>query len=140
LPFFVISAGEKLGVSFWKKEKFGRLDLANLGRVSVNLDFPGMQFIQRRGMASLLQMHRTGPHMKVRPEKRPLGGNPMMKGVVLKTLIKKPKKPNSANRKCVLVRLSSGKEAIVYVPGVGHNLQVNKDFLIPSSHINFVEV
>ncbi|KAF9416496.1 hypothetical protein HW555_006163 [Spodoptera exigua] len=32
-----------------------------------------------------------------------------MYGVVLKILIQKPKKPNSANRKCVLVRLSNGK-------------------------------
>lgn len=46
-----------------------------------------------------------------------------MKGVVLKTLIKKPKKPNSANRKCVLVRLTNGKEMVAYVPGIGHNLQ-----------------
>lgn len=76
-------------------------------------------------MASLRQMHRTGLHVKVRPERRPLGGKPMLKGVVLKTLIKKPRKPNSANRKCVLVRLSNGKEAVAYVPGIGHNLQVN---------------
>nr|CAI5849756.1 unnamed protein product [Callosobruchus analis] len=47
-----------------------------------------------------------------------------MKGVVLRTLIKKPKKPNSANRKCVLVRLSNGKEMVAYIPGIGHNLQV----------------
>jgi small subunit ribosomal protein S12 len=78
----------------------------------------------RRGMASLEQMHRTGPHKKFRPPRKPLDGKPMLKGVVLKTVIKKPKKPNSANRKCVLVRLSNGKEAVAYVPGVGHNLQV----------------
>lgn len=47
----------------------------------------------------------------------------MARGVVLKTLIKKPRKPNSANRKCVLVRLSTGKELIAYVPGEGHSLQ-----------------
>lgn len=41
----------------------------------------------------------------------------------MRTLIKKPKKPNSANRKCVLVRLSNGKEMVAYVPGIGHNLQ-----------------
>ena len=46
------------------------------------------------------------------------------RGVVIKTVIKKPKKPNSANRKCVLVRLSTGKEATAYIPGEGHNLQV----------------
>lgn len=76
-----------------------------------------------RGMASLYQMHRKGPHRKHRLPKRPLDGNPFMKGVVLKTLIKKPKKPNSANRKCVLVRLSNGKEMVAYIPGIGHNLQ-----------------
>lgn len=69
------------------------------------------------------QMHRKGPHKKNRKKKSPLDGKPFAKGVVLKTLIKKPKKPNSANRKCVLVRLSTGKEMVAYVPGIGHNLQ-----------------
>eukprot|EP00099_Drosophila_melanogaster_P004725 NP_001245490.1 technical knockout, isoform C [Drosophila melanogaster] len=76
-----------------------------------------------RGMASLQQMHRSGPHIKTRPPRQPLDGKPFAKGVVLKTLIKKPKKPNSANRKCVLVRLSTGKEMVAYIPGIGHNLQ-----------------
>jgi len=80
--------------------------------------------IPARTMATLDQMHKTGPHRKFRPPRKPLDGKPMMKGVILKTLIKKPKKPNSANRKCVLVRLSNGREAIAYVPGIGHNLQV----------------
>uniref|UniRef100_A0A1I8MXP4 Small ribosomal subunit protein uS12m n=1 Tax=Musca domestica TaxID=7370 RepID=A0A1I8MXP4_MUSDO len=78
---------------------------------------------QMREMASLYQMHRTGPHVKIHPPRQPLDGKPFAKGVVLKTLIKKPKKPNSANRKCVLVRLSTGKEMVAYVPGIGHNLQ-----------------
>lgn len=68
-------------------------------------------------------MHRTGPHIKTRPPRQPLDGKPFAKGVILKTLIKKPKKPNSANRKCVLVRLSTGKEMVAYIPGIGHNLQ-----------------
>ncbi|XP_019868994.1 40S ribosomal protein S12, mitochondrial [Aethina tumida] len=79
--------------------------------------------IQDRCMASLSQMHRKGPHQKIRKPRQPLDGNPFMKGVVIKTLIKKPKKPNSANRKCVLVRLSNGKEMVAYIPGIGHNLQ-----------------
>ncbi|KAJ8950230.1 hypothetical protein NQ318_006204 [Aromia moschata] len=74
-------------------------------------------------MATLNRMHRDGPHHKKRNRRRPFDGKPLMKGVVLKTLIKKPKKPNSANRKCVLVRLSNGKEMVAYVPGIGHNLQ-----------------
>lgn len=63
--------------------------------------------------------------------KRPLlDGKPQMKGVVLKTLIKKPKKPNSGNRKAVLVRLSNGKEMAAYIPGEGHNLQEHNMVLI----------
>jgi small subunit ribosomal protein S12 len=70
-----------------------------------------------------MRMHRTGPIIKVRPPRQPLGGKPMAKGIVLKVLIKKPKKPNSANRKCVLLRLSTGREMVAYIPGEGHNLQ-----------------
>ena len=45
-------------------------------------------------------MHRKGPHVKVRPNKNPLGfDTPFAKGVVIRSVIKKPKKPNSANRK-----------------------------------------
>ncbi|XP_028039597.1 40S ribosomal protein S12, mitochondrial [Bombyx mandarina] len=83
-----------------------------------------------RAMASLAQMHRTGPHIKKRKSRNPLNGNPFAKGVVLKTVIKKPKKPNSANRKCVLVRLSNGKEMVSYIPGIGHNLQEHNVVLV----------
>lgn len=72
-----------------------------------------------RSVVSLLQIHRRGGFcFKKKAKKNPLGeGRPYAKGVVIKTLIKKPKKPNSANRKCVLVRLSTGKEMTAYVPG-----------------------
>lgn len=81
-------------------------------------------------MANLIQMHRNGPHIKYRKNKNPLGDKPFAKGVVLKTLIKKPRKPNSANRKCVLVRLSTGKDMVAYVPGIGHNLQEHNVVLV----------
>lgn len=84
----------------------------------------------RCNMASLNQMHRTGPHHKDRPKRQPLDGAPYAKAVILKVLIKKPRKPNSANRKCVLVRLSSGKEKVAYVPGIGHNLQEHNVVLV----------
>lgn len=68
--------------------------------------------------STLWQMHRrNGPYKRAKPSKSPFDGQPFMKGVVLKTVIKKPKKPNSANRKCVIVRLSNGKEMAAYVPG-----------------------
>lgn len=65
-----------------------------------------------------------------RIKKNPLDYRPQLRGIVLKTLIKKPKKPNSANRKCVLVRLSNGKEATCFVPGIGHNLQEHSNVLV----------
>ena len=53
-----------------------------------------------------------------RPNKNILGfAVGRAKAIVIRPVIKKPKKPNSANRKCVIVRLPSGKEAIAYVPG-----------------------
>ncbi|KAJ0176331.1 hypothetical protein K1T71_008505 [Dendrolimus kikuchii] len=91
---------------------------------------PAATSVLCRAMASLAQMHRTGPHIKKRKSRNPLNGNPFAKGVILKTLIKKPKKPNSANRKCVLVRLSNGKEMVAYVPGIGHNLQEHNIVLV----------
>lgn len=53
-----------------------------------------------------------------------------MKGVVIRTVIRKPKKPNSANRKCVLVKLTNGKEMQAFVPGEGHNLQEHSIVLV----------
>lgn len=80
---------------------------------------------------TLEYMHRTGKYQKQRKKKNsPLEGRPQLRGVVLKTLIKKPKKPNSANRKCVRLRLSTGKEATAYVPGEGHNLQEHNVVLV----------
>ncbi len=78
-------------------------------------------------------MHAWGKPVRKRPRpKNPLGGErgPYRKGIVIRTIVKKPKKPNSANRKCVLVRLSSGKETTAYIPGEGHNLQEHSAVLV----------
>lgn len=83
-----------------------------------------------RTMATLNQMHRQG---KPKTPPRSVGatfGCPQLKAVVLKTMIRKPKKPNSANRKCARVRLSNGKEAVVFIPGEGHNLQEHNVVLV----------
>jgi len=74
-------------------------------------------------ISPLEKMHLNGFPRK-KKKGNPLGfGMPMKKAVVLKNVIKKPRKPNSANRKCVLVRMSTGKEIVAYVPGEGHSLQ-----------------
>lgn len=133
-----------LRVSLWK------IQISLLKLTEHSLYLVAITNIVEREMATLQRMHRTGPHMKVRPPRQPLDGKPFAKGVILKVLIKKPKKPNSANRKCVLVRLSTGKEMVAYgkicwldhmrllltlhciilVPGIGHNLQEHNVVLV----------
>ena len=47
----------------------------------------------------------------------------------------KPKKPNSADRKCCRVRLSNGKVVIAYIPGEGHNLNEHSTVLIRGGRV-----
>jgi small subunit ribosomal protein S12 len=49
--------------------------------------------------------------------------NPQCKGVCVKVFVRTPKKPNSALRKVVKLKLASGKKIEAYIPGEGHNLQ-----------------
>uniref|UniRef100_A0A8C3KR75 Small ribosomal subunit protein uS12m n=1 Tax=Calidris pygmaea TaxID=425635 RepID=A0A8C3KR75_9CHAR len=82
------------------------------------------------GMATLNQMHRQGRPKPPPPKLGATFGRPQIKGVVVKNLIRKPKKPNSANRKCARVRLSNGKEVICFIPGEGHSLQEHHVVLV----------
>ncbi|OTF78562.1 40S ribosomal protein S12, mitochondrial-like protein [Euroglyphus maynei] len=85
----------------------------------------------------LLRIHKAGPKERLK-RRHPLDNRPQMRGVVLKTLIRKPKKPNSANRKCVLVRLTNGKEITAFVPGEGHNLQEHSVVLLQKKRVRDV--
>ncbi|XP_018046028.1 PREDICTED: 40S ribosomal protein S12, mitochondrial isoform X2 [Atta colombica] len=104
------------------RDSYSQGNILNATRIGVSTAL--QELGQIRFGSTLWQMHRRGgPYRKPKVSKNPFDGAPYMKGVVLKTVIRKPKKPNSANRKCVVVRLSNGKEMTAYVPGVGHNLQ-----------------
>ncbi|KAI5392341.1 hypothetical protein KIW84_076936 [Lathyrus oleraceus] len=46
-----------------------------------------------------------------------------------------PKKPNSALRKVVRVRLTSGFEITAYIPGIGHNLQEHSVVLVRGGRV-----
>ena len=52
-----------------------------------------------------------------------LEGCPQKKGICTKLVLRAPKKPNSAVRKLVKLRLSNKKNVYAYIPGEGHNLQ-----------------
>lgn len=60
---------------------------------------------------------------------------PQKKGVCLQVKTMTPKKPNSALRKIARVRLSTGKEVTVYIPGVGHNLQEHHIVLVRGGRV-----
>ncbi|KAK0163465.1 hypothetical protein PV327_007140 [Microctonus hyperodae] len=109
----------------------------SLARLCINNNFTGFTEFKRFG-ASLFRMHRIGLPPKQGKRRKALDGKPFAKAIVLKTVIKKPKKPNSANRKCVLVRLSTGREMVAYIPGIGHNLQEHNIVLVREGRLKDV--
>ncbi len=76
------------------------------------------------------QIIRGGPVKKKKKVTGPLDGRPQMKGIVLQTFTRKPKKPNSAQRKCCRIRLSNGKEYTAFIPYEGHTLQEHNVVLV----------
>lgn len=122
-------------------------------RLSAVHDFAGMKLFQNRltppigiwsswvasplarTMATLNQMHRAGPPKPKPRKKGPMDGRPQLRAIVLKAIIKKPKKPNSANRKCVRLRLTTGKEVTAYIPGEGHNLQEHSTVMVRGGRV-----
>jgi len=60
---------------------------------------------------------------------------PQKRGVVVSVGIMKPKKPNSAQRKIARVKLNGSRQVIVYIPGLGHNLQKHADVLVRGGRV-----
>lgn len=73
-----------------------------------------------------------------RKKKKPskMFNKPQIRGVVIKLLIKKPKKPNSANRRCCKVRLTNKKVIIAHIPGEGHTLQEHNMVMIRGGRVS----
>lgn len=60
-------------------------------------------------------------HKKRSPD---LKGCPQKRGQCIRVSIRKPKKPNSAQRKIARIQLcKTDKKVTIYIPGQGHNLQ-----------------
>ena len=60
---------------------------------------------------------------------------PQRRGVCTRVYTTTPKKPNSALRKVVKVRLTNGFEVIGYIPGEGHNLQEHSVVMIRGGRV-----
>lgn len=87
-------------------------------------------------MPTINQLVRKPRKQMYRRTKSPvLNSCPQKKGVCLQVKTMTPKKPNSALRKIARVRLSTGKEVTVYIPGVGHNLQEHHIVLVRGGRV-----
>lgn len=61
--------------------------------------------------------------------------SPQKRGVCTRVGTMTPKKPNSALRKYVRVRLSNNIEINAYIPGIGHNLQEHSVVLVRGGRV-----
>jgi len=87
-------------------------------------------------MPTINQLVKKARRDKAKKSKAPaLEGCPQKQGVVLRLYTVKPKKPNSAERKVVRVRLSTGKEVTAYIPGEGTNLVEHAQVLIRGGRV-----
>ncbi|ATZ16131.1 small subunit ribosomal protein S12 [Entomoplasma freundtii] len=60
---------------------------------------------------------------------------PQKRGVCTRIYTIKPKKPNSALRKCARVKLNNGMDVNAYIGGEGHNLQEHNVVLIRGGRV-----
>jgi small subunit ribosomal protein S12 len=73
--------------------------------------------------------------LKERNKAPALKACPQRRGVCTRVYTTTPKKPNSALRKVAKVRLTTGIEAVCYIPGEGHNLQEHSVVLIRGGRV-----
>lgn len=78
---------------------------------------------------------------KIRSSKKTLNSSPALeqspqkKGICLKVFTRTPKKPNSALRKVVRLKLSTKKITTAYIPGEGHTLQEYSSVLMRGGRV-----
>lgn len=87
-------------------------------------------------MPTINQLIRKGRKRPRRRNKaRALQGCPQKRGTVLRVYIVDPKKPNSANRRVVRVRLTNGMEVSAYDPGEKTNVAEHSNVLIRGGRV-----
>jgi|TARA_B110000240_G_scaffold113536_1_gene127340 small subunit ribosomal protein S12 len=88
-------------------------------------------------MPTINQLCRSKRKLKKKLRKTPaLEKCPQKKGICLKVFLRTPKKPNSALRKLVKLRLMSNRKIVTaYIPGEGHNLQDYSAVLIKGGRV-----
>ena len=87
-------------------------------------------------MTTINQLCRSKRKKKKTRNKVPaLDSCPQKKGVCTKIFLRTPKKPNSALRKLVKLRLTNNKRIMAYIPGEGHQLQEYSTVIIRGGRV-----
>lgn len=81
-------------------------------------------------MATFNQLKNTFYKKTKKNNKPKLNKSPQKKGIILNLRICTPRKPNSARRPAVKLKLSNKKKALAHIPGSGHNLRKFSKVLI----------
>ena len=87
-------------------------------------------------MPTINQLCKKKRFKKNKKTKKPaLQKCPQKKGVCMKIFLRTPKKPNSALRKLVKLRLTNDKIITAYIPGEGHKLQEYSTVIIRGGRV-----
>ena len=87
-------------------------------------------------MPTFNQLYKNKRITKRKLNKTPaLAKCPQKKGICLKLVLRSPKKPNSALRKIVKLKLTNKRVVYAYIPGEGHNLQEYSTVLIRGGRV-----
>ncbi len=88
-------------------------------------------------MPTIHQLTKQDRLTKQRSQRRPaLSQCPQKKGVCIKLVIRTPKKPNSAQRKLALLRLSNRRRIYGYIPGEKkHSLQEHSVVMVRGGRV-----
>jgi small subunit ribosomal protein S12 len=83
-------------------------------------------------MATLNQLCKGLRKRSIKDKSKPV---PQKKGVCLRVYTRTPKKPNSALRKVVRLKLTDNTRVTAYIPGEGHTLQEYSTVLIRGGRV-----
>lgn len=87
-------------------------------------------------MPTISQLVKEGRKKAKKKSKAPALQNcPQRRGVCVRVYTTTPKKPNSALRKVVRIRLTNGIEVTGYIPGEGHTLQEHSVILVRGGRV-----
>ena len=79
--------------------------------------------MERRIFREILSSKKIRLPKKTKESSPALKQCPQKKGTCIRVYTTSPKKPNSAVRKIAKVRLTTRRQIVTYIPGIGHNLR-----------------